>query len=739
MKILYLTAYYPPDFASGATMQVQRMAERAVAAGHQVKVFSGAARKGLADGDMAVEHVGGVEVHWIGSTGWAHPADDANWWNPVATSAVARLLNEFAPDIVHAHTLQTLGAGTVEAALDRRIRTIVTMHDHWWWCALLFLVGNDLQPCTPVTDAGNCACAKDQPWRTARAAALRGVLDRVEEVLVPSTVMRDLVVANGVDPARVSVDANDVTMAVTPPAAGRTAPGGPVRFIYFGGDHGVKGVDVLLNAATLLRRERRGNRWTLDMYGVAERPHVAAMPVTFRSAFGPEAVTRVLSGADVMVLPSIARESFSIAVRESLAAGLVVVTSDCYGPEEVVNNGANGFVVPTGDVEALAAAMQRLIDDPALLGRMRADVSERPVTLRSPDEHAAALLARYAAPLPLARRSPPTRVGYLVDSRMPEVRFRADHGAEALELHGVTTSIVEVSAETAGLQGAGVVIVQDAAATPKLLDTLAELRATGSELIYDASDVSFDPAANADPLTGRRLETLRACDRAIGATAAVAARITELTGLVTTVVTDSVGIAEVRLADDARRQRFRPLLPRGPLFVAVVRSEASWHEAEPRVAALLESHRRWRLLILGDIGARQRLDRLGRRVRHETLHDWRSLPSRLVSADALLAPIATPGSPVAEAASTIAWMEAALVGVPVVAMSTPETRRLIEHGRTGLLADDDAGWVSLVDSLASDSERRRQIGQAARRQVLLHHGPHSTAHRLLDTLTLGAR
>lgn len=730
MKILYLTAYYPPDFASGATMQVQRLAERAAAAGHEVRVFSGAACKGLADGDVVVEDVGGVTVHWIGSTGWVPPGEDANWWNAVATDAVARVLDVFAPDIVHAHTLQTLGAGTVEAALGRRIRTIVTMHDHWWWCALLFLVTNDLKPCTPVTDAGNCVCAKNQAWRTARAAALRGVLERVDEVLVPSAAMRDLVVANGVDPGRVNVDANDVAVAMTPDTE-RATIGQPVRFVYFGGDHGVKGVDVLLNAATMLRRVRG---WTLDMYGVAERAHLVSSPVTFRPAFEPDAVGNVLRGADVMILPSIARESFSIAVRESLGAGLAVITSDCYGPEEVVRHGANGFVVPTGDTEALAVAMQRLVDDPAMLRRMRAEVAANPPAMRTPDEHATALLDLYGAPAPVARPSSPNRVGYLVDSRLPDVRFRADHGAEALELHGVTTSLCEAGAGTDRLHGADVVIVQDAAATPSLLDTLAELRSTGTELIYDASDVTFDPAAGADPFAGRRLETLEACDRAIGATTAVAARITELTGLVSTVLPDSVGIAEIRLADAARRQRVRPLLPRGPLLVAVVRSEASWHEAEPLVAALMESHRRWRLLILGDIGALRGLDRLGRRVRHETMHDWRSLPSRLVSADVLLAPIGMPGSPLAGTASTIAWMEAALVGVPVVAMATPETQRFIEHERTGLVADDEAEWAALVDSLATNVERRRQIGRAARRKVLLHHGPHSTAHRLLETL-----
>ena len=63
----------------------------------------------------------------------------------------------------------------------------------------------------------------------------------------------------------------------------------------------------------------------------------------------------MLSASDVLVIPSIARESFSIAAREALLAGAAVITSDCLGPEEVVRHGENGFVVPTGDAAALAA------------------------------------------------------------------------------------------------------------------------------------------------------------------------------------------------------------------------------------------------------------------------------------------------------------------------------------------------------------------------------------------------
>jgi glycosyltransferase involved in cell wall biosynthesis len=97
----------------------------------------------------------------------------------------------------------------------------------------------------------------------------------------------------------------------------------------------------------------------------------------------------------VLVIPSVARESFSLAAREALGAGLAVITSDCLGPTEVIHDGANGMVVPIGDDLALAEAMQRLIDDRELLERLRSGARSDPPELRRPAEHAASLVGRY--------------------------------------------------------------------------------------------------------------------------------------------------------------------------------------------------------------------------------------------------------------------------------------------------------------------------------------------------------
>ena len=82
-------------------------------------------------------------------------------------------------------------------------------------------------------------------------------------------------------------------------------------------------------------------------------------------------VPAVLDAADAAVLTS-RHEGLPRAVVEALAAGVPVVATAVDGTPEVVRHGENGFLVPPGDVEALAAGVVRLLEDRALRRRMAA-------------------------------------------------------------------------------------------------------------------------------------------------------------------------------------------------------------------------------------------------------------------------------------------------------------------------------------------------------------------------------
>ena len=92
---------------------------------------------------------------------------------------------------------------------------------------------------------------------------------------------------------------------------------------------------------------------------------------TLAGQAGHEQIPHYLQSFDLFVSPSLTdRESFGVAAVEASACGLPVIASRVGGLPEVVVDGQTGLLVPPGDVDALAAAMARLLSEPELRARM---------------------------------------------------------------------------------------------------------------------------------------------------------------------------------------------------------------------------------------------------------------------------------------------------------------------------------------------------------------------------------
>jgi glycosyltransferase involved in cell wall biosynthesis len=106
-----------------------------------------------------------------------------------------------------------------------------------------------------------------------------------------------------------------------------------------------------------------------------------------------EEIPSVLALGDLAVMPS-SYDAHPLAVTESLALGVPVLVSDrigCYGPDDALRHGENGYVYPCGDVKALAGLIARLRDDPGLRHRLSLRATEL-VQEQTPRAAAEALL-----------------------------------------------------------------------------------------------------------------------------------------------------------------------------------------------------------------------------------------------------------------------------------------------------------------------------------------------------------
>ncbi len=160
---------------------------------------------------------------------------------------------------------------------------------------------------------------------------------------------------------------------------------GPLRVIFVGRLVPLKGVDLLLEAAAPLVRDRRveveivgDGRQRAALEDLARNENLGA-GVTFSGWLSHAAVHERMTTAHVLVLPSL-REFGGGVVVESMAAGAVPIVLDHGGPPELVSPGT-GIVVPMGSrdeiVAALRASIAALAGDRAKLEAMSARCVER--------------------------------------------------------------------------------------------------------------------------------------------------------------------------------------------------------------------------------------------------------------------------------------------------------------------------------------------------------------------------
>lgn len=219
--------------------------------------------------------------------------------------------------------------------------------------------------------------APHNPSRADLCEGLRASFQRAAAIHCVSAAIKQEAQQYGLDEAKATI----IYPAVSPlrfrpdvpqPAPAQTS----FRVVTTGALHWNKGYEYALLAISRLVQSGvavsydiigHGPEWQRLRYTIHDLGLEAH--VCLHGTLRPDEVRRQLQEADAFLLSSLS-EGVSNAVLEAMACGLPVVTTDCGGMREAVTDNEEGFVVPTRDPEAIAAAIAKLFTDPMLRTRM---------------------------------------------------------------------------------------------------------------------------------------------------------------------------------------------------------------------------------------------------------------------------------------------------------------------------------------------------------------------------------
>lgn len=337
LRILYvIDGRYPAT--GGAEMQARMLASALARGGHRLSMLA----PRLDASQLPFEHIDGIPVRRLG-----YPRIKglgALWLNLRFAAWLLRHQREF--DAIHIHMMHNLAgaAGWLKPWLRPRVTVKVS--------GAAEFQGGILDP----------ALRASLKHRLLNFGARR--LDAYQ--CISRHTLRMLGQA-GYAPSRLHLVPNAVDSArFTPAQPGRP---GSVRAVFAGRHVPVKGLDVLLQAWAKVQApegsvlvlagdgpEHARLKRMADEFGVASR---VEFPGMVRDVPG------LLREASLYVQAS-HQEGLPNAVLEAMASALPVVATRVSGHEDVVHDARTGWLVPPGDPNALAAALQRMVDSPSL-------------------------------------------------------------------------------------------------------------------------------------------------------------------------------------------------------------------------------------------------------------------------------------------------------------------------------------------------------------------------------------
>jgi glycosyltransferase involved in cell wall biosynthesis len=420
LRLLYVVHGFVPEAVGGVELHAHYLAT-ALGPDHDVGVLVWRTSADLPDYEVEESRQDGLTLWRLNHRYLDLVAFRGIYRNERIDGIFEDILEAWQPDLVHVHHLIGLSVGILERTKRRGLPLVLGLHDFWFGCPRGQRIRDPLLVCHEIDRRLCVPCLKPQNYEArAPRRPLLGWLRRVrpptrrrglailadydadmhrvlalpDAVITPSRFHRDMYTRYGVNERKIRIIPYGLPAAAiagarrgggtgtATPRGGAAARDAPLRIGFLGTLIPSKGAHVLLDAYRRLGRPDVA----LDFHGAWVPFHgdagyldrlkadAAAIPgaIGFHGRYEPDDVPRILATLDVLVVPSVWYESYSIVIREGFLAGVPVVASDHGAMAEAIEDGVSGLLFTPGDAADLARQLARLLDDAALRQRIAA-------------------------------------------------------------------------------------------------------------------------------------------------------------------------------------------------------------------------------------------------------------------------------------------------------------------------------------------------------------------------------
>lgn len=183
------------------------------------------------------------------------------------------------------------------------------------------------------------------------------------------------VVHNSIPPHSLSLETGNLRRSYS-------VPPGNLLLAYTGRLVPEKGIDVLIDAIRVVGQ----TDFTLCIAGTGTplyekylKEKVTSLGLGKKIIFAGfiEDIPAFIRQTDIGIAPSICREAFGLSIIEFMQAGKAVITTNNGAQNEFISSGENGILIPPSDPEALASAIEQLINDEELRQRLGKNAREK--------------------------------------------------------------------------------------------------------------------------------------------------------------------------------------------------------------------------------------------------------------------------------------------------------------------------------------------------------------------------